>query len=151
MRGYLFEISQSPNHIGDLTADMFSETKDGSCYADAYQDAKPSTVLKKYLTIAQKHNITYGFNRDVPYVILDPVSKKSLFLEKFQMFRKIAKTLTLDVFASDEMSSLQNLIENTYGDAVYLVDDGYAVSADEFIRRAVPGIPYFIGNVLMME
>lgn len=50
-----------------------------------------------------------------------------------------------------DIRECQRLIEDTYGDAVYLAEDEYAVTMDEFIRMAQPDEKFYIGNVLLMH
>lgn len=150
MRGTLFEMAYTPKNVGNLNADDFACTKDGHEFAEWYENNDDNTCFEAFKETFSKFGAAFGNEDGTCYISFTAEAKQAVFANRYERFMKEAGSMTPEKFASGGIQECQRLIENTYGDAVYLVDEEYAVTMDEFIRRAEPGERFYIGNILLM-
>lgn len=152
MRGFLFEIAESKENIGDLTADDFVCTRNGSSFAEWYEDLDKESVLDAVKESSADYGIESGREEDgALYFVFAPDTKEKIFAKRFKRFQEEAARMTLEGFASETICRLQMLIEDEYDDAVYLAEGQYAVTMDKFIRMVDPGRKYYVGDIIGMH
>ena len=67
--------------------------------------------------------------------------------------KQIVEKMTLKTFSSDKIADLQEILEESYDNAVYLGDYEYDkfLLFDRFIREAETDAGYYIGTVILMH
>ncbi len=131
MRGFLFEITENKENIGNLTADDFSCTRDGSSFAEWYEDLDKEELLGTAYEPSADYGIESGRDEDGSlYFVFGPDTKEKFFTKRFERFKEEVVHMTLEKFASENVYELQLSIEDGYDDAVYLADEEYAVTMD---------------------
>jgi len=152
MRGFLFEIAESKENTGNLTADDFACTRDGGSFAEWYEDLNREGALNNMNELPADYGIESSREEDgTLYFVFGPETKEKIFTKRFEDCKKEAMAMTLEKFASENVYRLQLSIEDGYDDAVYLAEEEYAVTMDKFIRMADPGRKYYIGNIIGMH
>lgn len=117
----------------DILSSLFAQLKGyGFPTGDGY-DADGSVQL--YFTVTQE-------------------AKENYFRPRFEKAKQILSSMTLKEFATD-VTELGFAVENRYGDAV-MADGSFQVDGsfhtfDSFIRDAVCGTKYYVGNVVLMH
>ena len=79
--------------------------------------------------------------------------KQRYFHDRFHAMKQMVEQMTLETFSCDGISKLQELLEESYDNAVYLGDyeNNKFLSFDQFIREAETNISYYIGSVILMH
>lgn len=76
--------------------------------------------------------------------------KNSYFDKKLRAFQKLAGDLTVSQFADTYyVWELNNAIDNNYEDMVCW--EGELMTVDSFMRRAKPGMKFYIGNIILVH
>lgn len=151
MRGYLIEIAYDPETVGALNANDFVGTRDGRAFAEWYENGDSQEYLKAFQDEFSKYGTVFGEEDGIRYVSFTKEAKQAVFADRYERFMKEIGSMTLEKFASGQIDECERLLKDTYSDAVYLTDEEYAVTMDEFIRMAEPGDRYYIGNILLMH
>ncbi len=151
MRGYLIEMAYDPENVGALNANDFVGTRDGHAFAEWYEDGDDQEYSKVFKDKFSKYGAVFGEKDGIRYVSFTEEAKQAVFAGRYERFMKEVGSMTLEKFVSGEIHECQRLIEDVYDDAVYLADEEYAVTMDEFVRRAEPGEKFYIGNILLMH
>lgn len=151
MRGYLIEIAYDPGTVGELNADDFINTRDGHAFAEWYENGDDQECFKIFQNKFTKYGAVFGREEGVRYVSFSAEAKQAVFADRYERFMKETGSMTLEKFSSEKIHECQRLIEDAYDDVVYLTNEKYAVTMDEFVRQAEPGERFYIGNILLMR
>lgn len=151
MRGYLIEIAYDPEDVGALNADDFIGTRDGQTFAEWYKDGDEQECSRVFQDKFSKYGAIFGEENGICYVSFTEEAKQAVFADRYERFMKEAGSMTLERFASGQIDECERLLKDTYDDAVYLADEGDAVTMDDFIRMAEPGERFYIGNIVLMH
>lgn len=153
MRGFLFELSEAPDNLGDMDADSFINTNDGGSFAEWYEDTKLESVDSSVIEELKHVNMYHSSDEknSSPYLLIDDSVRKKYFAKRFLDFHKQSINVSMNDFISGSINEIQRIIEDNYGDAVYLTESQYALSFDRFVREAEDNRKYYIGNVILMH
>lgn len=153
-RGYIYEISDNLDlypirymHTDDLLTHSheFDYVQEMDC-KNPYEASGIIDILKQYGI--QCDVIKDEDNEDVLTFTITQEAKHNYFRPRLQQLENIVDNMTLPDF-SKSIDSLQNLINDQYGDAVYFNNCFYTF--DEFMRSAAPGSKFYIGNIYYMH
>lgn len=152
-RGYLYEIVKDPERLFCIDADeatlRFAENEfQWSKNLDPDEPRKDLLEVLEYF--GAKINIDEKGRKQ--FHISDRV-KQEYFRNRFCRLKQVVQKMTLETFSCNEVSNLQELLEESYDNAVYLGDYEYDkfLSFDRFIREAETDALYYIGNVILMH
>lgn len=151
MRGYLIEMAYDKESVGQLNANDFTDTKDGHKFAEWYENGDDQKCFGIFQVALSKYSVVFGDEDGIRYVSFTDGSKRAIFEDCYKRFLKEVDNMTFEKFSSGGIQACQRLVEDTYGDAVYLSNEGYAITMDEFMRQAEPGERFYIGNILLMH
>ena len=156
MHSYIFQITQAPlgkeawvtseylsEHpdflpIADAVSDM--EDRDGAiqCFGSWLTRNKLGTMFGDSFVLAPEAAEVYFFGRFTAFqqAVFDLRKvEKGQFLHEHDLLRKL-------------IDNLEQIFTNKHTPYVLLADQVEAVPLDEFMRKAKPGVPYYIGGVL---
>lgn len=156
MHSYVYQISEKPLSEKEwITREYLMEHPDFLPVADGMDDVTDRGRPVELLASCLEHG-QLGTMFDDSFV-LAPDAAESYFAGRFAAFQQAAaalQKLNENQFLH-EHRLVQNLIcdlgrafTNRYGGYVLLDKREDAVSLDEFIRSAKPGVCYFIGGIL---
>lgn len=157
-RGYIFEISDNPDRIGNLTEDNMSEclSELGLDYVIQLNGAELKQVTMELTENLAAQGAKTGCDEGLFYAVLSDDFKSAYFRSRFEKFKKAACDMTLEQFSGVDregswnlLPELKYLICNDYSDMVYC--DWDCAAFDTFVRNAVPGEKYYFGNVLLLH
>jgi len=156
-RGYCYEICSNLDEIGNLSeSDLYEYAGHEFDFASdlASEDSiEETTNFAEMLKNCGAEVIDVANdNGDNAYrVVFAEDTKLKYFSQRFASLKKLAAEITAEQFSEDstELYDLRQAITNTCGDMVYF--DGCLYNLDTFIRHAVVGKEYYIGNAALIH
>ena len=148
-RGYIYEISTDKSSLGFMDeSDFYDSLK--YLEVDFVKDASREKAHHLTDTI-KKYGGEVGETEDgTKFFVVRRDVRRKYFLERYRHFIKEAMNTPLDAFALDDPYDLRMTLRDSYGDGVFL--NGVFYPLDDFMRlRVKEGVPYYIGNVVLMQ
>lgn len=152
-RGYLYEIVKEPECLFRMDADeatlRYSENE-----FEWSEDISADEPRKDLMEVLEQLGAKISTDEDGRnYFQISDQVKQNYFRNRFDRLKKIVQEMTLETFSCDGVSDVQEIVEESYDNAVYLGDYGYDrfLSFDWFIREAETDVSYYIGNVILMH
>lgn len=148
MRGFIYEVSDSPNDIFSMEEDDFLGLT--SMLGCSMVKKIPDEQLESMKRVFTKLFSEYGASDySVDSLTLTDSTKKNFFFNRFCQFRKTVETMTLEDFAESDPYAVRELLENSYGDMVFYNSDLFPL--DRWVRNAPVNTTLYLGNVIIME
>lgn len=157
-RGYLYEISNDLDDYPVFSHNAESMNTYCGTEFDYIENIAESDVLEnqKNLTeLLEQYGFTTGCEEDEDtkhtYISTTITTQKNYFGNRLRWLKEQVKDITLRDFATETTTihSIQEAIEDTYGDAVLL--NGSFYSFDSFVRMMESNTKYYLGNVCLMH
>lgn len=152
-RGYLYEIVKDPERLFCMDADeatlRFAENE-----FEWSEDLDPDEPRKDLLEVLEHLGAKIGIDEEGRKQFhLSEQVKKKYFRDRFYKMKQMVEKITLETFSCGGISDLQELLEESYDNAVYMGDYGYDkfLSFDRFIREAETDVWYYVGNIVLMH
>lgn len=152
-RGYLYEIAKNPECLFCMDADEATlryATNEFECSEDLNPEEPQKDLLEFLEQLGAKISVDEEGRKQ--FQISEQV-KQRYFHDRFHAMKQMVEQMTLETFSCDGISKLQELLEESYDNAVYLGDyeNNKFLSFDQFIREAETNISYYIGSVILMH
>lgn len=152
-RGYLYEIVKDPEHLFCMDANeaalRYAENE-----FEWSEDLDPDEPRKDLLEVLEHFGAKISIDEEgrKQFQISDRVKRK-YFHDRFYKMKQMVEKMTLETFSSDGISDLQEILEESYGNAVYLGNYEYDnfLYFDRFIREAETDVWYYIGSIILMH
>ncbi len=157
-RGYIFEVCDTQDRIGELTEYDMSEylSELGVDYVKQLDEEQLKQVKMEVTANLALQGAEAGCDEGLFYAVLSDDVKNAYFKSRFEMFKKTTRDMTLEQFSGAAQGGswgvtdeLRSLICYDYSDMVY--SDGEYAAFDSFVRNAAPGKKYYFGNVLLLH
>lgn len=152
-RGYLYEIVKDPERLFCIDADE-ATLRFAANEFEWSKDLDPDVPQKDLLKVLEHLGAKIGIDEEgrKQFQISDQV-KQNYFRDRFYKMKQIVEKMTLKTFSSDKIADLQEILEESYDNAVYLGDYEYDkfLLFDRFIREAETDAWYYIGTVILMH
>lgn len=153
MRGYIYEVSEVTEGLGSMSESNFYERTGelGAGYVSDTDKAQAKREISNTINLLVSNGAKEVEEDGFQGVILFQETKRKYFQDRYAKLNELVKGLSLDDFATSDMYGIRKVIEDTYGDAVY--DSRYDESStfDDWVRKAETGVPYYFGNVVLMN
>ena len=152
MRGFLLEVATKKQNLYEMDADTFAGTRDGASFAEWYADMKEPLSREHIQKALEMNGCICRTQKDgtIQFSISED-AKERYFNERYQKFLEAAKKMSLKDFASGKLDQIRDIMEDSYSNAVYLAEEQYAITFDQFFRMAQEDTNYFIGNLIAMH
>lgn len=148
MRGYIFEIAEKKEELHTINHNDFEDTI-SSLGVDRIKtlekndrDFVVGNFIDKLIRLGARKTEDGGF-------VITKEAKLNHFRERFQLFKQLAETLTLEEFSTSMLDTLKSHIAYTFGDVIYDMYDG-EYDFDDWLRLSDVNTTYYIGNVIQM-
>mgnify|MGYP000212852487 CR=1 FL=1 len=152
-RGYLYEIAKDAERLFCMDADeatlRFAENE-----FEWSEDLDPDEPREDLLEVLEDLGAKIGIDEEGKKQFqLSEQVKKKYFQDRFYKMKQMVGEITLETFSSEKIVDLQEVLEESYDNAVYLGDYGYDkfLSFDRFIREAETDAWYYVGSVILMH
>ena len=150
-RGYCYEITTDKDNILFMgESDLYEYAQHEFDYASDLGKTESMETARDFAArISSDVEELEGENGRFLAVRITNEDKLRYFGNRLERARELINSITPEEFATSDCYELRSLIQDDYGDMVYLNSSLYTL--DAFVREADPDKTYYIGNACLIH